>query len=163
VSNLITDERFLRLIPELLWNEGVHANDPDDPGGDTWFGITRRSYPDIPWPPTREQAIDIYYGDWWVRYGYARIADDELAGELLDLAPNMGASQAHKLLQRACTKTKWTLLQDDGVLGPLSIAAINSHPNVWWLTDRFRLEAIKFYGGLNKSKYLASWVRRALT
>lgn len=155
--------RFESLVSELLANEGGYVNDPNDPGGETKYGISKRSYPQLDIKSlTKDEAIAIYYSDWWMRYGYDRIKDDELAGELLDLAPNMGASQAHKLLQRAVSKTKWTQLKDDGVLGPLTIQAVNTHPNIWWLTDRFRLEAIKFYSGLNKSKYMASWVRRAI-
>lgn len=160
---MISDpERFSTLVLELLQNEGVHSNDPDDPGGDTWYGISHRSYPSIPWPPSQGQAIDIYYHDWWIGGNLHLIEDDELAGELLDLAPNMGASRCIKLLQAACGKTRGTVLKEDGVLGPVTAQAINQHPNAWWLTDRFRLEAIKFYNGLNRSKYMAGWVRRAI-
>jgi len=156
-------ERFTVLVSELLTSEGMHANDPDDPGGDTWYGISRRSYPAIPWPPTREEAIEIYYRDWWMGGNLCLIEDDELAGELLDLAPNMGVSRCVKLLQAACGKTRWTALKEDGILGPITAMAINQHPNTWWLTDRFRLEAIKFYHGLKKSKFLAGWIGRAIS
>jgi lysozyme family protein len=158
------DRVFLYAAQELLDNEGGYVNDPSDPGDETKFGISKRNYPHLDIANlTREQALEIYYNDWWVRYRYWRIEDLELAGELLDLSANMGPSQAHRLLQRAVGKTKWEQLKEDGILGEVSITAINSHPNIWWLTDRFRLEAIKFYLNLSKSKYLASWVRRSLT
>jgi lysozyme family protein len=149
----MNDERFNKLVGELLLSEGVHDNDPDDPGGDTWYGISRRSYPTEPWPPSRERAIEIYYTDWWRKGWLYRIVDDELAGELLDIAPNMGVVQAVKLLQAAVNKTKpERRIMEDGVLGPMTANAVNQHPNIWWLTDRFRLECIKFYSGLNRSK-----------
>jgi len=166
---MINDERFMRLVKELMQDEGIHSNDPDDPGGDTWFGITRRSYPNIPWPPTLDQAKEIYYWDWWLKGHYYLINDDELAGEILDLAANMGNIQCIKLLQRAVNKTGAGpgILTDpplivDGSIGPVTAQAVNDHPNIWWLTDRFRLEAIKFYHGLHKSKFLASWVGRTI-
>jgi lysozyme family protein len=158
------DERFERLVGELLEDEGGYIFDKNDPGGETNFGISKRSYPDLDIKNlTEDHAVYIYYHDWWLKYRWDRIDDDELAGELLDLGPNMGAHQVHKLLQRAAGKTRWMALKDDGILGPISIGVINSHPNVWWLTDRFRLEAIKFYLDLKRSKYLASWVRRSIS
>lgn len=32
--------------------EGEHSNDPDDKGGDTWYGLAHRWNRDMPWPPT---------------------------------------------------------------------------------------------------------------
>ncbi|MFH2126994.1 MAG: glycosyl hydrolase 108 family protein [Pseudomonadota bacterium] len=45
--------------------EGVHANDPNDKGGDTWYGISRKAQPNEPWPPTRERCIEIYREEYW--------------------------------------------------------------------------------------------------
>ena len=38
---------FAQIIPEVLKREGGYVNDPDDMGGETRFGISKRSYPDI--------------------------------------------------------------------------------------------------------------------
>ena len=32
-------------IPIVLENEGGYINDPNDPGGETKYGISKRSYP----------------------------------------------------------------------------------------------------------------------
>ena len=34
-------------IEHVLKFEGGYVNDPDDPGGETNFGISKRSYPDL--------------------------------------------------------------------------------------------------------------------
>lgn len=49
----------------VLESEGVFDSDSQDPGGQTYFGIARAFHPDIPWPPTRDQAIAIYRAEYW--------------------------------------------------------------------------------------------------
>jgi lysozyme family protein len=52
----------------LLELEGGYVNDPRDPGGETNFGICRKSHPneDIE-GMTRERAASIYHGEYWSR------------------------------------------------------------------------------------------------
>jgi hypothetical protein len=45
--------------------EGEHSNDAADKGGDTWYGLARRWNQDMPWPPTRDQAIARYRERYW--------------------------------------------------------------------------------------------------
>lgn len=50
--------------------EGFGDNDPDDPGGETFFGLSRRYHPTLsPWPPTWEQAKAVYLQEYWIRQG----------------------------------------------------------------------------------------------
>jgi len=157
------DESFLNAVEKVLRHEGGYVNDPADPGGETKYGICKRSYPCIDIKSlTREQAVRIYYQDWWRRYGYDMIADASLGAKTFDLAVNMGARQAHKLLQRSVNATSPAGLSVDGILGPLSLEAINNHPHPPYLFAEYRLRAVAFYLDLNKPKYLAGWVRRAL-
>ncbi len=97
--------------------EGEHEpEDPKDPGGDTWYGISRRSYPHEPWPPTRERAIEIYKADFWDAC-QADHLPARLACAVVDAAINEGVESAIKILQH-------TLGVDvDGVLGPQTLAA----------------------------------------
>src|SRR5574343_1427713 len=100
------DERFLKAVARVLEHEGGYVNDPADAGGETKYGISKRSYPHLNiMALTREQAKKIYYRDWWRRYGYDMIADAGLAAKTFDLSVNMGAKQAHKLLQRSVNAT----------------------------------------------------------
>jgi Glycosyl hydrolase 108 len=46
--------------------EGGYTNDPNDPGGETKFGISKRSYPDVDIASlTLEGAKDLYLRDFW--------------------------------------------------------------------------------------------------
>ena len=38
---------FSLAIPIVLENEGGYVDDPNDPGGETNFGISKRSYPNV--------------------------------------------------------------------------------------------------------------------
>ena len=53
-------------IPIVLENEGGYVNDPADPGGETKYGISKRSYPALDIKNlTVEQATAIYLRDFW--------------------------------------------------------------------------------------------------
>jgi lysozyme family protein len=107
------DTAFTRLIGE----EGGYVNDPQDPGGETNFGISKRAYPteDIK-NMTLARAKLIYKVDYW-----DKVRADELPAEirfdLFDVAVNGGITRAIKLLQGAVNETQ------DGVLGPKTLAA----------------------------------------
>lgn len=46
--------------------EAGYVNDPDDPGGETKYGISKRSYPNVDIPQlTLEEAKQIYKRDFW--------------------------------------------------------------------------------------------------
>ncbi len=159
------DERFVVLSNELLDSEGPRGEvscDPGDPGGLTRWGISSRAYPDIDVRNlSRDGALEIYYRDWWVRRRVGEIEWDDLAGEVLDLIVT-NPSEIVKALQRAVPRSGGRTVTVDGILGDDTLAAVNDHPNGGWLIDRFRIEVIKFYRGLNRSRFLASWVARAL-
>jgi hypothetical protein len=62
----LTDQEIRELILETVRLEGGYVNDPDDPGKETKFGISRKSYPDLDIANlTEDQAIDIYRRDYW--------------------------------------------------------------------------------------------------
>lgn len=157
-------EVFSRVIEKILKHEGGYAFDPGDPGGETKFGISKRSYPQLDiLHLTREEAIAIYRRDWWERHGYEMVADEDLAVKVFDFAVNMGAIRAHKILQESVNRTAPAELSVDGLLGPLSMEAVNNHPNPPLLLAEFKLGAIAFYAGLkNAPRYLVGWVRRAI-
>ena len=152
--------RFEEAVEVVLKHEGGYVSRSDDPGGETKFGICKRSYPDLDIKNlTREQAKEIYRRDWWDKYGYERINDDSLAIKVFDLSVNMGAKQAHKLLQRAINDMSGRLLADDGILGPRTIAAVNAIvPEL--VLDAFLKRAEGYYRSLNKPQFLAGWLNR---
>ena len=103
----------------LIGHEGGYSNrDPkDDPGGETNWGISKRSYPNLDIKNlTREAAREIYRKDFWERI-HADELDDGVAWQVFDYAINSGIETAVRHLQRAVG------VADDGHWGPLSRAA----------------------------------------
>src|ERR1700693_3655937 len=111
---------FLLAIPTVLRREGGYVWDQSDPGGETNFGMSRKSYPNVDIKNlTSSLASDIYRRDWWDKYGYSRVLDQRIATKILDTAVNMGAPRAHRIAQDAVGATP------DGVLGSESIRLLN--------------------------------------
>jgi len=157
------DEKFNKAVEKLLELEGGYVNDPADPGGETKFGICKRSYPDLNIAElTRDEAIAIYYRDWWDKYGYGKIEYDPLAEKVFELAVNMGPRKAHGFLQAAVLLSGGKHIKPDGIIGPKTLDAVNSHKCERYLLARFRLLAIKHYVNLNNPRFLAGWVKRVL-
>jgi lysozyme family protein len=154
--------RFDRAIEKVLAHEGGYSNDPDDPGGETNFGICKRSYPgeDIR-NMTLARAKAIYFRDYWTAPKIDRITEERLAAKVLDLCVNVGPKQAIKFLQRASNSLGSTLAVD-GKIGPATLAAVNGFAHRNALLCSLLIEAGIYYRSLNKMKYLAGWLNRLM-
>jgi lysozyme family protein len=111
---------FDTAFDRLIGHEGGYVNDPRDPGGETKFGISKRSYPgeDIA-GLTLDRAKAIYRRDFWGPAG-CDVVPGAVKFDLLDTAVNSGVKTAIKFLQRAAGET------DDGVLGSRTVQAAQS-------------------------------------
>jgi len=152
---------FEEAIGTILTHEGGYVNHPSDPGGETNFGISKRSYPEEDIANlTQQRAAEIYESDWWNRYGYARINSQRIATKVFDLSVNMGSKWGHRILQRAVRAAKGHTLVEDGILGPVSIASINAC-NPYMLHAALRSEAAGYYRSLGKAEFIKGWLNRA--
>jgi lysozyme family protein len=103
---------FQEAIDRVLSHEGGYVNNPADPGGETQWGISKRSYPNVNIKMlTREGAIEIYRTDFWQKI-HADELFDGVAYQTLDFAVNSGIETAVRYLQRALG------VADDGHWGP---------------------------------------------
>ncbi len=83
----------------LLGLEGGYVNRPDDPGGETNWGISKRSYPNLNIKSlTRDQAKEIYLKDFWLR-GQMDKFEFALAYQVFDFAVNSGIETAIRKLR----------------------------------------------------------------
>lgn len=84
----------------LAW-EGGYVNDPDDPGGETNFGISKRAYPDEDIQHlTRERAAALYERDYW-RAGGCHLLSWPLNLCHFDACVNHGPGRAATFLKAA--------------------------------------------------------------
>jgi lysozyme family protein len=152
---------FEDAFQKLLLHEGGYVNDPDDPGGETKYGITKRTYPDVDIKSlTTDQARAIYKRDYWDRVS-GDVIGSTRAAAVFDFAVNAGVGTSIRLAQTVAGTAA------DGVMGPKSIAAISSTDESLFVAA-FRLGRIARYTHLCEKnpklkKYLFGWVRRSLS
>ena len=111
---------FQDAFDRLIGHEGGYTEGKDDPGGETNWGISKRSYPNIDIKNlTRDGAKAIYLRDFWNRIKGDKLYDG-VAYQLFDFAVNSGIETAVRYFQRAIG------VADDGHWGPLSQAAADA-------------------------------------
>jgi lysozyme family protein len=160
----VTDAAFDGAVLVVLQHEGGYVNDPMDSGGETNFGISKRSYPKLDIRHlTPEAAIQIYRRDWWDRYRLGTLPDP-IGAKMLDLAVNMGITHATRCLQQGLNDIGQDVLED-GDLGPQTRRAC-SGADPAELLHALREAAADYYRGLAEGhpalrKFLKGWLRRA--
>ncbi|HHF3618142.1 TPA: glycoside hydrolase family 108 protein [Haemophilus influenzae] len=149
---------FQQIFDRLIGHEGGYVNDPRDPGSETNWGVTKRTaqangYTGNMKTMTRQQAYEIYYRAFWLRYNCEQMPD-AVAYQFFDAAVNHGFGNASRMLQRAVG------VLDDGIIGKYSLEAINCNP----ISDTLMVlngERLNFYIRLkNFDRYGKGWVNR---
>ena len=149
---------FQQIFDRLIGHEGGYVDDPRDPGGETNWGVTKRTamangYTSNMKTMTRQQAYEIYYRAFWLRYNCEQMPD-AVAYQFFDAAVNHGFGNASRMLQRAVG------VLDDGIIGKYSLEAINRNP----ISDTLMVlngERLNFYTRLkNFDRYGKGWVNR---
>ncbi len=118
--------------------EGGYVNDPDDPGAETYKGISRRYHPEVPiWPiidlqkeknegkvfstPHLDKMIHDWYKVWhWDFFGLDFIHYQRIANEIYDSGINLGRRTVGRFVQE-CSNTHFDesrVLKVDGYPGP---------------------------------------------
>ena len=119
---------FRPAVEKILAYEGGYVNDPDDYGGETNMGISKRAYPDLDIKNIdKETVLGIYYRDYWCRFQGDKIGSQAVAEELMDSAVNMGWRWSVKFLQEALNLLADAGLLMDGLIGPKTIDAANTY------------------------------------
>jgi lysozyme family protein len=146
---------FDQVFDKLINHEGGYVFNPHDPGGETKFGISKRSYPHLDIHSlTLADAKTIYRRDFWDRAQCDKLHPD-LAFDLFDGAVNSGIGQAIRWLQRAVG------VADDGVVGPLTLASINRENDTCAIRARYNGHRLDFMTRLSTwDVFGKGWARR---
>ncbi|MDY3123672.1 MAG: glycoside hydrolase family 108 protein [[Actinobacillus] rossii] len=149
---------FQQVFDRVIGHEGGYVNDPHDAGGETNWGITKRTatengYTGSMKAMTREQAYKIYEKAFWQRYNCDKLSP-AVAFQFFDAAVNHGVGNASRMLQRAVD------VADDGIVGKVTLSAVEKMPISDFIL-KFNAQRIKFYTKLkNFSRYGAGWMNR---
>ena len=145
---------FDKAFEHVLGIEGGYVNDPKDPGGETKYGICKRSYPSVDIKAlTIEQAKALYKRDYW-----DKVKGDELPFPInlfmFDAAVNQGVDPAIKMLQAALS------VAQDGVLGVQTLKAAAQAKGGELPAQFMAARAMRYIGTRNFDRYGKGWFKR---
>ena len=163
------------LLTEIIEREGGErvTNDPDDAGGLTQYGITRRDHPEA-WADgkvTLDEARAIYNRQYRQVRGIYRIPSRYLQAQVTDFAVTSSPARAVKKLQEILG------VEQDGQIGPQTLERIVNYPSgklygheipgMVRLNIAYERARGAFYIELAKAKpsqlkYITGWLRRTL-
>jgi lysozyme family protein len=107
---------FIIAVDRTLSSEGGYVHHVQDPGMETKYGISKRTYKDVDIKNlTREQAKEIYFRDFWTPV--CTYLSPAVRYQVFDAAVNHGMGNAVRMLQRAVR------VADDGHWGAISRGA----------------------------------------
>ncbi len=160
---------FEKAIAFTLDAEGGYVFDPNDPGGETKFGISKRQYPVLDIKTLLlEDAKKIYKRDYW-EASKAHLLPEKLAIVHFDTAVNHGVvdgdhyiDTANELLQAIlCVKV-------DGIIGPQTLNQIDRYVKLYgedyivklYLERRARLYLDIVRAKPKMHRYINGWMNR---
>ena len=149
---------FEPAVELILKHEGGYVNHPDDPGGETNFGIAKRSYPDLDIAKlSKHDAKRIYKEDYW-----DKVRGDEMhpavALMVFDTAVNMGISRASKFLQEVVNANPI-----DGIIGSGTLQNCNNacENAVEFVLESYANKRLDYYKKLSTfDTFGKGWTRR---
>lgn len=157
---------FRKSLRLVLSHEGGFVNHPEDPGGVTNLGITKKTYEkwegrSISINEMRSLTVSdvkpIYKNMYWDKCN-CDLLPSGVDVMVFDLAVNSGTNRASKYLQRIVG------VSDDGVIGPKTILAVNEFVDnlgVETILTKYYDRRQRFYESLNSFDVFGrGWTRR---
>ncbi len=149
---------FVTIFERLMKHEGGYVNHPNDPGGETMWGVTKRvarahGYSGPMRKLPKELAQVIADKSYWQAVKGGELPR-VVAWQVVDAAYNHGNRNAIKFLQRAIG------VNDDGLIGPKTLAAVKAMDQND-IVFKFNAERLEFYTKLGTwATFGRGWTRR---
>jgi lysozyme family protein len=171
---------FNPALEKVLNHEGGYANDPNDPGGETYKGVARKIHSkwdgwtiiDIqkkqPGFPAilendanlQQKIREFYETQFWARIKGDEITNQEVALSIFDFAVNAGTATSASLAQKVVDAVT------DGVIGTKTLEKLNAFNPDHFLAAFAVAKIARYIQIVEKNsktdKYFYGWVRRAL-
>ena len=150
----------------IIGIEGGYVNNPNDPGGETKYGISKIAYPKMDIKKlTIDDAREIYKRDYWNKIN-ADVLPDRIDIAIFDTCINTGIKMSIKLFQRAINNISDSKIIVDGILGPKTLTAAESAECSSLLYSIF-FERCSYYTQLadrnpKLEKFLKGWMNRVI-
>lgn len=164
---------FTKALPFILSHEGTTFYHDLETGERSRYGITEKLLISFRYKVTDPNLLTIddvnyiYANIFWTPLRLNEFISQPIANKLLDMAVNMGARQAVKLLQAALNMCGAQCVID-GIVGPHTVVTVNEYAvingNGEKLLGELVLQSCSFYKriavGVN-AKNLKGWLSRA--
>ena len=165
---------------KVLQNEGGYSTDPNDPGGETYKGISRCSWStwdgwkivdynkNLPGFPAnlehntqlQEQAKQFYLLMFWSNINGNKIINQQVACSVFDFAVNAGLKTSIILVQTVVGATQ------DGIFGDNTLDLLNNSDPEHLLASFALAKIVRYIAIVKKrpvsQKYFYGWVCRTL-
>jgi lysozyme family protein len=158
---------FESAISEVLLAEGGYVDHPDDRGGPTNYGITQKTLSDFlgreaTKEEVRSMTIDtvrqIYKSNYWDRLKLSFVIDSRLSNVIFDQAVNRGTRRVAEQIQKIVG------VKQDGIIGPLTLKAINNMDSKKMLLNFIKQSQDAYVSIVthNPSQlvFLSGWIKR---
>ncbi|MCK9282228.1 MAG: hypothetical protein M0P71_16555 [Melioribacteraceae bacterium] len=168
-------ELYQKCMTVVSKNEGGYVFDINDPGGETYCGISRKNNPDwegwdiideykkshtlkrydfIPGSYLESLINDFYEQKYWRSCNLFGITSPEIVLNIFDFAVNSGRSTAIKKAQVIAG------VKVDGICGWITKNAINAFPEQLFI-GTYRAARVNFLKSLKTYKYFGTgWLKR---
>ena len=145
---------FDRAFELLIGLEGGYVHDPNDPGGETKFGISKRAYPALDIVSlTAVDAKRVYRRDYW-EFVFGDALLWPLSYFVFDAAVNQGVAPAIRMLQQALG------VEADGIIGPQTLASVGRFPQSEVCSLFLALRGVRYAGTHGFKHYGLGWFKR---
>ena len=152
------NENWQVALDTILHHEGGWVNNPNDRGGETNLGVTKKVYQE--WGGTKnmkdltvEDVAPIYKKNYWDRCK----CDDLVGGfdlSVFDMAVNAGTGRSAKFVQKICGATQ------DGAIGGKTLALLRGI-GAEYAINEFAKIRLEYYSSLSTYKHFGrGWDRR---
>jgi len=157
-------DNFDKCLKLVLKHEGGYVNHPNDPGGMTNYGVTKKVYEkylgkEVTETDMKDMSLE-HVGEIYKKKYWDKVRGDDLPSGLdwavFDFAVNAGVSRAAKVLQGFIATSV------DGVIGSGTLKAIDNYPtSLKGVIEVYTAQRSSFYRSLkNYDTFGKGWDRR---
>lgn len=152
-------------IQKIIDIEGGYVNDPNDPGGETNMGISKRRYPneDIG-SLTHGRASQLYLRDYYEPLRIDEVNDELIAWAIFDTGVHSGVKASARIVQKALNHITGSGLKVDGIIGPVTLGVLNRTRADLLSMVMAALRIMVQVGAVKKDpntrKFVPGWTRR---
>lgn len=149
--------------------DGAYHNDPNDPGGETKYGISKRYHQHVDIANLTEAgAISIYNTEYYATTGIVRLTDLVSSAKLFDMAVNFGQATAIRIFKQCINQLYgFNKVYVNGIVGTADAVVVNAFTAAQHteLVNALRVASNKRHAGLiminqKLSENSAGWKRR---